>query len=106
MRKIQRITESDINRIVKKSIKENKKMVNEGFGPVEIGELVLVLLSMGYMGYNALDKMVMNLRSEGKDEEADKIESAMEEQGAEIEDTEIESDDMDIEIGDIDLDFD
>ena len=106
MRKIQRITESDINRIVKKTIKENKKMINEGFGPVEIGELVLVLLSMGYMGYNALDKMVMNLRSEGKDEEADKIESAMEEQGAEIEDTEIESDDMDIEIDDIDLDFD
>lgn len=105
MKKIQRITESDINRIVKKSIKENKKMINEGYGPVEIGQLVLILLSLGVGGYSVLDKMIMNLRSKGKDEEADEIESAMEEHGADIGDTNVEGD-TDIDIDDIDFDFD
>lgn len=112
MKKVQRITESDINRIVKKTIKENKKMVNEGFGPVEIGELVLLLLSLGYMGYNALDKMVANLRSQGRDDEANEIESAIEEHGAENGDdldggdTDLEVGDTETDLGDFDFDFD
>lgn len=73
MKKIQRITESDINRIVKKSIKENKKMINESFGPEQIIQLVSVLFVLGYNGYLIFKKIQNSLKNKGENKKAEEM---------------------------------
>jgi hypothetical protein len=108
MRKTQRLTESDIRRIVRKATKKDKRNLNESFmeAAMDIGKLVFVLVGLGAFGVNFLHNMIAKLRQEGNDEEADQIEGEMNklDHGSDTDnDTDI---DLDSDGPDFDFDFD
>lgn len=78
MKKIQRITESDINRIVKKSSKKNKILKEDIM--MDIPSLLItfgILAGYGVVSYGIRKKIIDNLRSKGKNELADKMEQKL-----------------------------
>jgi hypothetical protein len=78
MRKIQRITESDINRIVKKTTKKNETLKESVM--LDIPSLLIafgILAGYGVVSYSIRKKIIENLRSKGKNELADKMEQKL-----------------------------
>lgn len=80
MKKIQTITESDINRIVKKSIKENKNNLIMESGVIDLAALLTtfgVLSGFGVLATTIRKKIIKKLKDEGKSEEAEELEKKL-----------------------------
>lgn len=97
MKKVVRLTEADLVRLVKKTIQESKrKNINEleyaynpealETGPAIVTMVVTVLSLLGVAGSHYIKAMIDRLRKEGREDEALEVESALEQaQGKEME---------------------
>ena len=91
-KKIIKLTESDLHNIVKRVIKENKsnkKQVSEDFEnfinpeAMETGDAILTIVGtvigmLGIAGTHYIKAAIKKLRKAGQDEEADKVQDALE----------------------------
>ncbi len=78
IKKIHRITESDINKIVKKTTKKNETLKESVM--LDIPSLLIafgILAGYGVVSYSIRKKIIENLRSKGKNELADKMEQKL-----------------------------
>jgi len=97
MKKVVRLTEADLVRLVKKTIQESKrKNINEleyvynpealETGSAIVTMVVTVLSLLGVAGSHYIKAMIDRLRKEGREDEALEVESALEQaQGKEME---------------------